>query len=134
MGLFNKKKETKQVIPEPVPDVFEEDDGLEVVQEERQVPTYMNRGRPPVRPQVQEQRPQPQRPVPKPISVVEEEEEEPIQQLQEPAKEEPKYVAVPRVVPIETMVNELYDGQQELKQLVNENNQLLQKLIGLLEK
>jgi len=35
----------------------------------------------------------------------------------EPAKATPpQYVAVPRVVPIETMLNELYDGQQEIKQ------------------
>jgi len=39
------------------------------------------------------------------------------QPTEPPAKATPpQYVAVPRVVPIETMLNELYDGQQEIKQ------------------
>jgi hypothetical protein len=34
------------------------------------------------------------------------------------AKPEPQYVGVPRAVPIETMINEIYDGQQEIKQVL----------------
>jgi len=38
----------------------------------------------------------------------------------EPKEEEQKVVAIPRVVSVETMLNELYDGQQEMKQAILE--------------
>jgi len=36
----------------------------------------------------------------------------------EPVQAQPQYVAVPRAVPVETMLNELYDGQQEIRQIL----------------
>lgn len=44
-----------------------------------------------------------------------EDEEKP---TEKPKAVEPQVVAVPRAVSIETMFNELYDGQQEIKQLL----------------
>ena len=40
------------------------------------------------------------------------------EQIQEEMPTQPQYVAVPRAVPVETMINELYDGQQEIKQIL----------------
>ena len=60
-----------------------------------------------------------------------------VEQKQEPKVEEapqeaqPQYVAVPRAVPIETMLNELYDGQQELRQGQQEIKQVI---LAILEK
>ena len=44
--------------------------------------------------------------------------EEQIQEEIEMPQAQPQYVAVPRAVPVETMINELYDGQQEIKQIL----------------
>jgi hypothetical protein len=50
-----------------------------------------------------------------PKEEAEEEEEKPeVKPVQAP----PQYVAVPRAVPVETMLNELYDGQQEMRQVL----------------
>jgi len=54
----------------------------------------------------------------KPIREVEPEEieaeEEPKPEVKEEA--EPRYIAVPRAVPMETMLNEIYDSQQRIEQ------------------
>lgn len=54
---------------------------------------------------------------------VEEKIDEPI----EPVAPRTQYVPIPRAVPIETMINELYDGQQEIKQLIIAVLSLLEK-------
>jgi hypothetical protein len=36
-----------------------------------------------------------------------------------PHPQSPQYVAIPRAVSIEAMLNEIYDGQQEMKQILN---------------
>jgi hypothetical protein len=52
-----------------------------------------------------------------PKEEAEEKEEKPeVKPVQEQAQ--PQYVAVPRAVPVETMLNELYDGQQEMRQVL----------------
>ena len=48
----------------------------------------------------------------------EEETEEEVEVEPEAKPQAPQYVQVPRAVPIETMLNEIFDGQQELKQIL----------------
>jgi hypothetical protein len=44
---------------------------------------------------------------------------EPVKRVEEkPEPVQPQYVAVPRAVPVETMLNELYDSQQEMRQIL----------------
>ena len=64
-------------------------------------------------------KPVPQQAVPKaPVSA-----SQPVQEQQ------PQVVAIPRAVPVETMLNEIYDGQQEMRQSVEEIKQALTVLL-----
>jgi len=61
------------------------------------------------------------KPIAKPIATAKPIETKEVEPAEEPAEVEEaqtptQYVPVPRAVPIETMINELYDGQQEIKQ------------------
>ena len=62
---------------------------------------------------------------PAPESELEYEDEEPTPRKvretdlpQRKTEAEPQYVAIPRAVPMETMLNEIYDAQQEIKQML----------------
>jgi len=56
------------------------------------------------------------KPEPEPEQEVEEEEVQTVSEEPVAQQTQPQYVGVPRVVSIEEMLNNLYDGQQEMKQ------------------
>ena len=91
---------------EPEEEEFEEFD--EDLEDESEDEEQYKPKKPIVKPAVRT----PQEPVRRvePVRKVEEKKSEPVQ---------PQYVAVPRAVSMEVMINELYDGQQEIKQILS---------------
>ena len=57
-------------------------------------------------------------PVPRPIEQEARQIKKQVGNIPQPQPTQPEYIAVPRVVPASTMLNEIYDGQQEMKQIL----------------